>query len=237
MKKPRVKKLLFVGLMVLSTRIFSAKAEQFQSWKESLLNAVAQIAAQIGLQNIAHYIEKYIVELQDMRRKSKITETITFKEYSNPPQNAIRLVKEIKEQKERIPRGIFIIGTSSAEKNDLVRAIAGELDCPLLSYSPSDFIKGGPIIRQAFIDAREVAKKYKKEIAIIFIDQMDTIERKSSDFSLETFLTQMNEVQTSPIKVIVIGAITDLQNIDHALLQQGRFDKIIHITKNNLISE
>lgn len=253
---------------------------------QAFLGIMVQAIGAMGLEYLSDYLSNYLPETRGMkaaRLQREVLEhqhekiisdqpkpiispieqkDITFKDYVNPPKEAVAFVKQIK-QKERYksmdipyPHGILITGAPGTGKTHLARAIAGEIDCPFSSYSASDFStkwvgEGGQMVKKMFESARFAAESAKKDIAIVFVDEFDAIGKRLSDASegsinqqqvITAFLTNMDGFEDHPVKVVVIGATNYIQNIDPALRRPGRFDKIIYIsypdeeTRKRLIS-
>jgi cell division protease FtsH len=91
-----------------------------------------------------------------------------------------------------IPKGILFYGPPGTGKTMLARALAGETNCPYVSFKGSDlsteFFVGSGIakVRNAFIQARKLRDEHKKElqaagnndargVCIVFIDEFDSI--------------------------------------------------------------
>ncbi|MBM17936.1 MAG: hypothetical protein CL947_02625 [Epsilonproteobacteria bacterium] len=96
----------------------------------------------------------------------------------------------------------------------------------------------------SFIDAKKILDidqkatideifDYAKHIApcILFIDELDLVgaHREKNPITTGQLLTCMQGVDMASKQVIVIGATNKLEQLDKALLVDGRFGKIIHI--------
>ena len=130
-------------------------------------------------------------------------------------------------------KGALLVGPPGTGKTKLVKAIAGETDLPLYSFSGSDFVQlyvglGASRIRNVFKEAKENAP------AIIFIDEIDMIGAKrtmrgeSSHDEKEQTLTALLTCINDAEGVYVIGATNRPEILDPALVRAGRLhDRIV----------
>lgn len=138
----------------------------------------------------------------------------------------------------RLPKGCLLTGEPGTGKTLIAKAVAGEANAPFFSCNGADFIElvggsGPKRVRELFEEARKAAP------SIIFIDEIDGVGsrqgKKSGSVSSEEnrtinqLLSELDGLNTSTDPVIVIAATNIQDNIDKALLREGRFDRKIHI--------
>jgi len=122
------------------------------------------------------------------------------------------------------PKGILLVGKPGCGKTMLVRALANEAHCPVISASGGSFDtkfigEGAKEIKRIFTSAGMVSP------CIIFIDEIDAI---STPQSINELLTQMDGF-VKQNAVVVIGATNHLEAVDYRLRREGRFSRIIPI--------
>ncbi len=137
-----------------------------------------------------------------------------------------------------VPRGVLFIGEPGNGKTLLAKALAGEVHCPFLSTTGSDFIEvfvgvGAARIRDLFAQARKLSP------CIIFIDEIDAVGRERGagigggnderEQTLNQLLTELDGFDSAGVPVIVIAATNRPEVLDKALLRPGRFDRRIVI--------
>lgn len=140
----------------------------------------------------------------------------------------------------QFPNGLIMHGAPGTGKTVLARALANELDATYFELVGSQFESkwvGEPTkkITQLFEAAREVqpTKNGQQIHTVIFIDELETIAPKRSDFrthhhSKQTVGALLGEMTNKANEhIMVIGATNHKSMIDDALLRSGRFD--IHI--------
>ena len=131
----------------------------------------------------------------------------------------------------RIPKGVLLEGPPGTGKTLLAKAVAGEADVPFFSISGSDFVEmfvgvGASRVRSLFEDAK------KAERAIIFIDEIDAVGRRTGmgggnderEQTLNQLLIEMDGFDGNE-NIIVIAATNRSDILDPALLRPGRFDR------------
>ncbi len=126
------------------------------------------------------------------------------------------------------PKGILLMGKPGCGKTMLVRALANEAHCQVISVSGGSFDTkfigdGAKEIRKIFNSAGMVSP------CIIFIDEIDAI---TTPQSVNELLTQMDGF-VKQNAVVVIGATNHLEAVDYRLRREGRFSRIIPITLPN----
>ena len=135
----------------------------------------------------------------------------------------------------KVPRGALLVGPPGTGKTLLAKATAGEGGVPFFSVSGSEFVEGyvgvgAKKVRDLFHEARENAP------SIIFIDELDAVGKKRSQFSspekdntLNQLLVEMDGFSTKEM-VIVLAATNLAKSLDDALTRPGRFDRHIELT-------
>ncbi len=133
----------------------------------------------------------------------------------------------------RYPRGILLQGPPGTGKTMLARAMANLGKASLFCVSVTDVLtcwygESPRLISRVFETAQKSAP------SIILFDEIDSLLQPRTDAHEETvkvvsvFLQKMDGIRSMD-KVIVIGTTNRLENIDHAMLRPGRFDKIIEV--------
>lgn len=166
-----------------------------------------------------------------------------FKEIAGkPPQDFIDLADYLKNPKKyreagiRPFKGILLVGPPGSGKTSLVRALAHDTGCELISSSGSEFgavFKGVGMlqIKSMFGRAREVARETGKPV-IIFIDDFDAIgsrnDYRADPQTIGELLNQLDGYEQND-SFIVVAATNNPEQIDEALKRPGRFDKVIEI--------
>jgi cell division protease FtsH len=138
-------------------------------------------------------------------------------------------------------KGILLTGPPGTGKTLMAKAAAHYSDAVFISASGSEFVEmyvgvGANRVRQLFAQARNTAKKQKKNRAVIFIDEIDVIgakregsQHKEYDQTLNQLLTEMDGIKKSEIPVFIIAATNRKDLLDTALTRPGRFDRHIMV--------
>ncbi|MEI7580848.1 MAG: AAA family ATPase [bacterium] len=138
---------------------------------------------------------------------------------------SLRYPEKLKEFGVNPPKGILLVGPPGTGKTMLVRALANEAHCQVISVSGGNFDtkflgEGAQEIRKLFASASMVSP------CIIFIDECDGI---TSPQSVNELLTQMDGF-VKENAVVVIGATNHLEAVDYRLRREGRFSRIVPIS-------
>ena len=140
-------------------------------------------------------------------------------------------------------KGILLLGPPGTGKTLLAKAAARYTDSAFLAVSGSEFVEmyagvGANRVRGLFRRARELARKEKKNSAIIFIDEMDILGAKRGtnvshheyDQTLNQLLVEMDGLGTDQgPQILVIAATNRADALDPALLRPGRFDRQVRV--------
>ena len=127
-------------------------------------------------------------------------------------------------------KGIIFTGPPGTGKTHLARVIAYESGASLY------LISGPSIVSKWVGDSEQAIRRIfrsaaKKESAIIFFDEIDSIAERRTEESHEAsrrlvaqLLTELDGFDQSGSNLIVIAATNRIQSVDEALLRPGRFD-------------
>ena len=129
----------------------------------------------------------------------------------NAKEELIRFVKFIKDPEmykrsgQQISKGILMYGPPGSGKTKLARALASEADCPFISATGTQFIRG----EKSLTDVFRVARKYAP--SIVFIDEIESFamdSRVGAQYPeiLKQLLTEMDGFDKSGKPVFVIAA-------------------------------
>jgi cell division protease FtsH len=148
----------------------------------------------------------------------------------------------------KIPKGVLLMGPPGTGKTLLAKAVSGEAGVPFFSISGSDFVEmfvgvGASRVRDLFEQAKRSAKMSAKG-CIIFIDEIDAVGRQrfagiggghdEREQTLNALLVEMDGFDTQE-GVILIAATNRPDVLDPALLRPGRFDRMIVISRPDII--
>ncbi|KAK6919684.1 ATPase, AAA-type, core [Dillenia turbinata] len=136
-----------------------------------------------------------------------------------------------------IPKGVLLVGPPGTGKTLLAKANAGEAGVSFFSISCLEFVEmfvgvGAYRVRDLFKKAKENAP------CMVFIDEIDAVGRQRGigigggnderELTLNQLLTEMDGFKGNT-GIIVIVATNRADNLDSALLRQGRFDRQVTV--------
>ncbi|MBA4602604.1 AAA family ATPase [Thermoactinomyces mirandus] len=184
-------------------------------------------------------------------QKNKYIPSVNFDEIGGQyrAKNELKEALDFLLQREKIARygirpvkGILLTGPPGTGKTLMAKASAHYTDAIFVSASGSEFVEmyvgvGAKRIRSLFQEARSLARKHKKNRAIVFIDEIDVIggkrdgsQQREYDQTLNQLLTEMDGISVDQeVQVLVIAATNRKDMLDPALLRPGRFDRHIHV--------
>jgi ATP-dependent metalloprotease FtsH len=143
----------------------------------------------------------------------------------------------------RLPKGCLLTGEPGTGKTLLAKAVAGEADVPFFSCSGADFIEvmggsGPKRVRELFEEARAASP------AIVFVDEIDAIGSRGGksggsvsseeNRTINQLLAELDGLNTTGDAIVVMAATNFQDNIDKALLREGRFDRKVNIEMPDL---
>jgi SpoVK/Ycf46/Vps4 family AAA+-type ATPase len=134
-------------------------------------------------------------------------------------------------------------------KTYLASCIAGQTKLPFIATSAQELLspfsnQSAINVSKIFAQARQAALNHEKRIAILFIDEIDTLLQSRDQTTdayntvvvqdnnrvVSAFLTELDGVKNEKdCSVIVIGATNLPNGLDSAFLRSGRCDMHIHI--------
>lgn len=130
------------------------------------------------------------------------------------------------------PRGVLLAGPPGTGKTLLAKALAGETGASFIAIDGSAFTDkfvgmGVHRVRSLFRTARKHAP------CVLFIDEIDGVGRRSSGDEavsqennriINALLTELDGFSSND-SVVVLAATNHPENVDAALLREGRFDR------------
>jgi cell division protease FtsH len=137
----------------------------------------------------------------------------------------------------RAPCGVLMLGGPGVGKTLLAKALAGECGARFIATNGSEFTSkfygvGVQKVKKLFETARKNAP------CILFIDEIDGIAKRTSSGAgpaesesnriINQLLVEMDGFEANE-GVIVVGATNLEDNLDEALLREGRFDRRVHV--------
>jgi len=131
-------------------------------------------------------------------------------------------------------RSALLFGPPGTAKTSLVRAIAKEIEWPLVELNPSHFLKRS--LENIYSQADEVFKDLNDlSAAIVFFDEMDALAQRrvegvdvTRQFLTTSMLPKLSELHDSE-RVLFFMATNHLRSFDEAITRPGRFDILLHI--------
>ncbi|MEP7209185.1 MAG: AAA family ATPase, partial [Casimicrobiaceae bacterium] len=135
------------------------------------------------------------------------------------------------------PRGVLLSGPPGTGKTLLAKALAGETGANFIAIDGSAFTDkfvgmGVHRVRSLFRTARKHAP------CVVFIDEIDGVGRRSSGDEavsqennriINALLTELDGFSSND-SVVVLAATNHPENVDAALLREGRFDRKCNLT-------
>lgn len=128
-------------------------------------------------------------------------------------------------------KGAILHGPYGIGKTALVRAIAEELGVPfhLIDNAVATSNVGPSTIQQTYIKAAS-----QPNGAIVFIDEIDTVAKRSwAGSPITSALQEAMDGHDRFSKVLTLAATNNLHDVSEGLLRPGRFDEIITMTLPN----
>lgn len=148
-----------------------------------------------------------------------------------------KLYEEYQKFKVNIPTWLLFYGPPWTGKTFITRKLAEELGAWMIKKSVWEFGSSyvhatSKNIKEFFSEAKKASEKWP---IILFLDEIDSLVSKRTDFSdpskteeVSQFLQEFNALSESP-NLIVVAATNRPDNLDSAILRSGRFDKKIYI--------
>ncbi|EFM09957.1 AAA ATPase central domain protein [Paenibacillus curdlanolyticus YK9] len=130
--------------------------------------------------------------------------------------------------------GVLLYGPPGCGKTFIAKATAGECRANFYPIHIADILD--PYIGVSERNLHELFSKARaQKPSILFIDEIDAIghdrSKSSANFRglVDTFLTEMEGIDSSTDQVLVMGATNMPWDVDNALKRPGRFDRLIFV--------
>ncbi|NGZ77543.1 ATP-binding protein [Saccharibacillus alkalitolerans] len=130
--------------------------------------------------------------------------------------------------------GVLLYGPPGCGKTFIARATAGECGANFIPVSVTDILD--PYIGVSERNLKDLFDKARQQKpSIMFFDEVDTLgyNRSRSSSSMrgvsDTFLTEMEGLDTNTDQVLILGATNMPWDVDNALKRPGRFDRLVFV--------
>jgi SpoVK/Ycf46/Vps4 family AAA+-type ATPase len=198
---------------------------------ERLKNSVT---GESGVKLFEPLSEKYKLSFSDIGGLNEVKRQANIKiiqPFKNP--------KLFKRFKKSAGGGILLYGAPGCGKSYFARAIAGECGASFYNVGIEDILEmyvgeSEKNIKTLFDTARA------NRPCVVFIDEIDALGRKrellkhsSLTTTINTFLAQMDGVESDNESILIIGATNAPWDVDSAFKRTGRFDRTFFIPPPN----
>ncbi|KQO17259.1 ATP-binding protein [Paenibacillus sp. Leaf72] len=137
--------------------------------------------------------------------------------------------------RKKIGGGVLLYGPPGCGKTYIARATAGECRASFIPVHITDILD--PYIGVSERNLKDMFDKARSQKpSIMFFDEIDTLgynRSKSSSSSMrgviDTFLTEMEGIDTNTDQVLILGATNLPWDVDGALKRPGRFDRMVFV--------
>ncbi|BBI30887.1 ATP-binding protein [Cohnella abietis] len=173
--------------------------------------------------------ERDVINFDSVAGLTELKKTIRMKIIS-PFQN----VGLFSKFKKKAGGGVLLYGPPGCGKTFMAKATAGECRAKFIPIHITDIFD--PYIGVSERNLHDLfAKARSQKPSILFIDELDAIgfdrAKSSSNFRgvVDTFLSEMEGIDTSTDQVLIIGATNMPWDVDNALKRPGRFDRLVFV--------
>lgn len=136
--------------------------------------------------------------------------------------------------KKKAGGGVLLYGPPGCGKTYIAKATAGECHANFYPVHITDILD--PYIGVSEQNLKDIFDKARlQKPSVLFFDEVDTIgfsRSKSTSYNrgvIDTFLTEMDGIDTSTDSVLIIAATNTPWDVDNALKRPGRFDRLIFV--------
>jgi len=215
-----------------ASSIYKMVLKKYPNVKDDELDSIFRTPQEENneVQNSKSFLQKPKESFKDVGGMQDVKREISLK-IIKPLENKLLFQKYGK----KIGGGILLYGPPGCGKTFIARATAGEINAQFISLQINDILSmwmgnSEKNLHEFFQLAR---KNYP---AIIFIDEIDALGMKRSNFNssagrnvVNQLLVEMDGIENNNDGILIIGATNSPWDIDSALRRPGRFDRIIFV--------
>lgn len=248
-------KKIISALLIVSCFCSLKKAHSF-NWKQSGLSFAAGIAAI----PVTKYICSYFSRKPEPFTCVKI-EGVSFDDFIGQEEiveKAKKIVSNLRENKKRKLRGIFLEGVKGGGKTFLTHIITAELGANLISLTSDVLTQIGPfpVAGKTLLESRLdfvfgfATKKAEKELTIVFLDELESLMKSVPD-ACDILVEKIYAYTSQCPNLFVIGEFTNvvsscdvkmygsgIEKIEFQLPDcKGREELIRHCLKESALEE